>query len=273
MLSALNIDLCLGGKTILDDVSLNVESSKITAVIGPNGAGKSTLLKIITGELKPDHGSVELDDHSIQHWNAIDMARRRAVLPQSSSLTFPFIVRDVVLLGRMPHCNSQETAEDLRITHKALTLVNMEGFVARNYLTLSGGERQRVHLARVLAQVWNPQEETPQYLLLDEPTSNLDIQHQHSTLQLAHYWAERGAGVLVILHDLNLAMTYADDVLLLDQGKTIAFGEVDKVLVSDILEPVFKVDIKVFIINGLARPQIVIHPQPILHHEPSQTNT
>lgn len=261
MLSALNIGLCVDGKTILDNVSLNVKSSKITAIIGPNGAGKSTLLKIITGELMPDQGLVELDDYSIQQWNAKEMARRRAVLPQSSSLTFPFIVRDVVSLGRMPHRNGQETADDLRIVHKALTLVDMDGFTARSYLTLSGGERQRVHLARVLAQVWNPQKETQQYLLLDEPTSNLDLQHQHSALQLARHWAERGAGVLVILHDLNLAMIYADDALLLDRGKTIAFGEVEKVLVSEVLEPVFKVGIEVLTINGRARPQIVIHPQ------------
>ena len=261
MIIARHVALTLGGKRILDEVSIGVEPGTITAVIGPNGAGKSTLLKIITGELKPDRGMVQLDGRDIENWSAQEMARRRAVLPQSSSLSFPFVVREVVLMGRMPYRDGLETAEDLAIGREALSLVDLEAFEERNYITLSGGERQRVHLARILAQVWETDKENPKYLLLDEPTSSLDLQHQHSTLQIARQWAGRGAGVLVILHDLNLAMTYVDKVLLLDRGKTVAHDEVEKVLTPEILGPVFKVETQVLTIEGQTRPQLVTHPR------------
>ncbi len=158
----------------------------------------------------PQSGEVLLDGISVTAWNRIALARRRAVLPQNSELLFPFLVRDVVLMGRAPHHKGIETSEDYQIADKAMQETDVLAFENRPYDQLSGGERQRVQLARVLAQVWPGPEARGGFLLLDEPTINLDLSHQHGLLQTVRRFARTGLGLLVVLHDLNLAMRYAD---------------------------------------------------------------
>ena len=260
MITAKNVSVRIGRKDILKDVSLTIRPGQTTAVIGPNGAGKTTLLRILAGELREGGGEIQFEDRLLGSWSPKALARRRAILPQVSSLSFPFMVRDVVLMGRMPFDLGSGGSEDLEIARQALDLVDLTEFEMRNYTTLSGGERQRVHFARVLTQVWELDGDRNKYLFLDEPTTSLDLLHQHSTLRTAKQWADQGAGVLVILHDLNLAMSYADEVVLLNEGERVAYGPTDEILVADALESVFRVKIRIIELEGREKPLIVIDP-------------
>ncbi|WP_019010235.1 heme ABC transporter ATP-binding protein [Deinococcus aquatilis] len=205
------------GRKLLRQVSLNLKAGELLVVLGRNGAGKSTLLKHLSGELQGR--GVELFGQPLGHHKASETAKRRAVLPQQTALSFAFEVLDIVLLGRIPH-GGRETPEDRAIAVKCLERVGLMGYEMRNIQTLSGGEQQRVHLARTLAQLDGAGRD--RVLLLDEPTASLDLAHQHSTLRLARELCAEGVGVLAILHDLNLAAQYADRVLVLSDGAVLA---------------------------------------------------
>ncbi|MGE9294524.1 MAG: ATP-binding cassette domain-containing protein, partial [Puniceicoccales bacterium] len=179
MLEARQLTFSYGKHAVLDGVSLSLQPGKLVALLGTNGAGKSTLLKILTGELTPRKGEILLENKALHDWHTRDLAQVRAVLPQEPRLAFNFTVRDVVLMGRTPHVQRGETLRDREICQLALRRVDLQDFENRYYLELSGGERQRVHLARVLAQIWEPQEQCPRYLLMDEPVAGLDLAHQH----------------------------------------------------------------------------------------------
>ena len=242
MIEARNVTVEVNSKKLLDDVSIKIKNGEVLAVLGPNGAGKSTLRKILCGDIIPTRGEVLMGGKAIENWTLNERAKSRAVLPQDSSLNFPFSVLEVVLMGRAPHVSGAESRDDYEIARAALTAVDEQKLEKRIYPTLSGGERQRVQLARVLAQIWEKTEQ-PRYLLLDEPTSNLDIAHQHSTLKTARHFAEENAAVLVILHDLNLAAQYADKILLLKEGKVCAFGVPEKVFTPEIIFNTFNVKV------------------------------
>ncbi len=230
-----------GRRLVLDEVSLNVEPGQITAVIGPNGAGKSTLLKLLCGELPLAGGSVRIDGKPFTDWPRNDLARRFAVLPQSSSMTFDFAVEEIVWMGRTPHRRHSNPEKDAHIVTAALERLDLLAFRYRLYTRLSGGERQRVHLARVLAQIWETPAELPRYCLLDEPTSSLDLKHQHAILRQARELADEGAAIFVVLHDLSLVRRYADRVLTLKNGGSAGFGPVHEQLTRERLESVFEV--------------------------------
>ena len=241
MLSARDLSIQRGDKQVLVDIDLKLQPGEVLGALGPNGAGKSTLLGALCGELNSASGEVWLGDRPLSDWHGVERARRLAVLPQSSSLSFGFRVSDVVIMGRMPHGTGQ--ARDAEIVREALQAADAEHLAERSYLELSGGERQRVHLARVLAQLWPGGAE--QTLLLDEPTSMLDPLHQHTTLQAVRRFAEQGAAVLVILHDLNLAARYCDRLLLLNDGRAHAIGTPDEVLRAEPLHAVFGLEVLV----------------------------
>ena len=230
-----------GARTVLDELSLQLLPGQVLGVLGPNGAGKSTLLGALSGELVAASGRVLLDGRPLAAWPGPERARRLAVLAQSSTLDFAFRVEDVVAMGRLPHASGREL--DGQIVAAALAAADVTYLSGRNYLTLSGGERQRVHLARVLAQLWPGG--AGQVLLLDEPTSMLDPLHQHSTLQAVRDFAQRGAAVLVIVHDLNLAARYCDRLLLLAEGRPHALGTPDEVLQPATLNAVFGLQVLV----------------------------
>jgi iron complex transport system ATP-binding protein len=235
MLRANNLWVRRGHRTVLANIDLQLNPGEVLGVLGPNGAGKSTLLAALCGELPICEGSVDLDDRPLAVWPGQERARRLAVLPQSSSLNFGFSVNEVVGMGRLPHATGR--VRDAEIVSQALSAADALHLAGRSYLALSGGERQRVHLARVLAQLWPGAE--GQILLLDEPTSMLDPLHQHTILQAVRDFAERGAAVLVILHDLNLAARYCDQLLLLQEGLPHAFGPPADVLTADALAAVY----------------------------------
>ncbi|QZI71629.1 heme ABC transporter ATP-binding protein [Pseudomonas protegens] len=241
MLRVENLHVRRGGKDVLSGVDLQLLPGQVLGVLGPNGAGKSSLLGAMSGELAAHQGRVSLDGQELEQWQGTLRAQRLAVLPQASSLDFAFRVEEVVGLGRLPHQSGR--VRDAQIVSAALEAADVMHLSGRSYLALSGGERQRVHLARVLAQLWPGQ--SGHNLLLDEPTSALDPLHQHITLQAVREFADRGAAVLIILHDLNLAARYCDRVLLLEGGRPHSLGTPAEVLRSEPLQAVFGLEVLV----------------------------
>ncbi|MEO0795579.1 MAG: heme ABC transporter ATP-binding protein [Verrucomicrobiota bacterium] len=243
MLVANKLSFAYGPKSILEDVSVSVSPGRMLAILGPNGAGKTTLFRLLGGGLEPQHGSVVLDGQPLTEYSARNLASRRAVLAQSSNLGFNFTVREVVEMGRLPHIGSYEPREQSEIVDEAMKDADVDELADRHYMTLSGGEQQRVHLARCLAQIWPVAGSLEQrYLLLDEPTNNLDVAHQHACLREAKRMASRGVGVACILHDFNLALAYADECLVLSEGKTFASGPIHDTLNNDLFRDVFDVE-------------------------------
>jgi iron complex transport system ATP-binding protein len=241
MLRTQNLQIRRGRKIVLTDITLELKPGEVLGVLGPNGAGKSTLLGALCGELRAHQGSVWLDERELSDWTGTSRAQRLAVLPQVSTLDFAFRVEEVVGMGRLPHQSGR--VRDDEIVAAALHAADAGHLSGRSYLALSGGERQRVHLARVLAQLWPG--EAGQTLLLDEPTSMLDPLHQHTTLQAVREFANRGAAVLVILHDLNLAARYCDRLLLLEGGRPVALDTPEQVLRPEPLKAVFGLEVLV----------------------------
>ena len=256
------VNYYVGKQWLLNQVSLAMRPGELLALVGPNGAGKSTLLQLLTGERQPTHGQILLDGRPLPDWPAWLLARRRAVLPQSSSLAFPFTALEVVLLGRTPHCVGGERDRDRHIAWQALAVADVVGLAERLYTTLSGGERQRVQLARVMAQIWDPPlDGSPRYLLLDEPVSSLDLAHQHAVLTLAHRLSRRGSGVLAVLHDLNLAAQYADRIAVLQAGRLQALGTPRDVLQAALIQQVFGVQARVAWDDELTCPVVSVVPR------------
>ncbi|MFD0360059.1 heme ABC transporter ATP-binding protein [Nocardia sp. GCM10030253] len=227
-----------GSRRVLEAVDFDVVAGQVVALVGPNGAGKSTLLAALAGELAPTEGTVELDGRLLAHWSALDMARRRAVLPQSHTVGFPFTAREVVAMGRAPWVRTELRALDDEKIAAAMAAADVEHLAARSFPTLSGGERARVALARVLAQ-------DTATLLLDEPTAALDLGHQEAVLNLATTRAEEGAAVVVVLHDLGIAAAYADRVAVLESGRIAADGPPREVLTTELLSRVYQHPVEV----------------------------
>jgi iron complex transport system ATP-binding protein len=236
-LSAQNITLQRHTKTVLHDISLEAKPGEIVALLGPNGAGKSTLLQVLSGELLAQSGNVQINNRPRSEWSLTDIAQIIAVLPQLEALNFPLTVQEVVMLGRIPHATLPK--ENALIVEKCLQDMDMLTAKDRQYGWLSGGERQRVQIARVLAQIIQPTTECDRYLLLDEPTSALDLSHQHLLLKLLRHLTTERVGVVITLHDLNLAMQYADRVVLLHEGKWVAEGTPAAVLTAQNIFKVF----------------------------------
>jgi len=231
----------LGRKDILHDVNFKAGPGQVTAIIGPNGSGKSTLLKTLAGEIGTS-GTVTLNGHDISALKPWQLAAMRGVLPQSTSVAFPFKVHEIVRLGLV---NGLAAIDD-ELTARALAHVDLAGFEDRSYQTLSGGEQQRVQLARVLTQVWETQHTyQPRWLLLDEPVASLDIAHQLAVLHIAGDFAAAGGGVVVVMHDLNLTALFADCVYVLSQGYVWGSGTPSEVLNIDLMQQVYGIDLPI----------------------------
>jgi iron complex transport system ATP-binding protein len=221
-----------GGHLILDSVSMTVHAGELVALVGPNGAGKSTLLGVLAADLPPDSGEVLVDGAPAASWTFAELALRRAVLPQQTNVTFPFLVEAVVRMGRAPWASTDAAERDDAIVATALAEADIVHLAGRQFPTLSGGERARVALARVLAQ-------STQLLLLDEPTAALDIHHQETVLQVVRRRVDEGAGAVVVLHDLGVAAAYADRVVVLDRARVAADGPAAAVLTAERLSRVY----------------------------------
>jgi iron complex transport system ATP-binding protein len=229
-----SLSVSFGDATVLDDVSLSVESGTLLGLVGPNGAGKTTLLRAVSGALSPDSGDVTLDGDRLDELGSKAASRRVAVVPQDTTVSFGFTARDVVAMGRTPHRGRFEPSsrEDGRAVDDALARVDGEHLADRRIDELSGGERQTVTIARALAQ------ETP-ILLLDEPTASLDVNHQVETLELVADLVADGKTVVAAIHDLSLAARYCDELALLADGDIVATGLPESVLTRERLADSF----------------------------------
>jgi iron complex transport system ATP-binding protein len=233
-----------GGRNLVDDASLALHPGRVTVLIGPNGAGKSTLLKLMTGELRPADGEVLFGSDRLDALPGWRLACRRAVMAQNTRLAFPFSVYEVARLGVEGIGRSRSRQRRDQIIGAGLAAAGVLDLAARGYQTLSGGEQQRVQFARVLCQLEAGSSlGEPQALFLDEPIASLDLCHQLALLDRARRLATEGRAVLIVLHDLNLAVTYADDLVVMDQGRIIACGPPAATLDEALLRQVFRVDL------------------------------
>ncbi|PDT84652.1 heme ABC transporter ATP-binding protein [Sinorhizobium sp. BJ1] len=238
MIRASDISVSLAGRPVLQSVSFDAAPGRMTAIVGPNGSGKTTTLKAISGELSPSKGKVTINGHDITRLKPWELALKRGVLPQSTVISFPFTVREIVGLGLSTA--GADLAGGGRIIDNALEAVDLAGFSGRFYQELSGGEQQRVQLARVLCQIAAPAGDgEPRYLLLDEPVSSLDIRHQLTIMQLARQFCEQGGGVIAVMHDLNLTAMFADRMVMMKAGRIRALGAPKDVLTDETMEAVF----------------------------------
>lgn len=254
MYRADNVSVAAGGRLLVEGASLAVQPGRVTVLVGPNGAGKSTLLKAMSGEHRLSSGRVTLDGVVITHLSPLALARRRAVLPQAAEVAFPFTAGEVIAAGLM----APDRRDGARIA-RLLGEVDLSGFAQRRYDSLSGGERQRVQLARILAQLELTRADAPSYLFLDEPTASLDLAHQLTVLRLARAHADKGGGVLAVLHDLNLAAMVADEIVVLAQGRIRAAGPAGEVIREEVLEAAFGVRVRV----GIMPPGPFVLPQNV----------
>lgn len=255
MLEAQGLSFSIAGFSLLRDIDLRVEPGKVTAIIGPNGAGKTSLLRLLTGEQRPTAGNIALSGQPLGDWSPTQLASVMAVLPQSSRLDFPFTAREVVMMGRIPHATG--LVRDTAIVDAALAAVDGSYLDKRFYTHMSGGEKQRVQLARVLAQIWEPVADHARVLILDEPTSSFDLAHQQLTIANMRSFAAQGVGVLVVIHDLNMAARCADQLLVLSCGRIAACGSPQQVLTATTIKQVFNVDVSIGI-NPLTGTPLVI---------------
>ncbi|MCX8004112.1 MAG: heme ABC transporter ATP-binding protein [Burkholderiaceae bacterium] len=259
MLECRSLSVRAGWRTLLAEIDLAVQPGEVVAVLGENGAGKTTLLRALAGErLSPAlrvSGAVLLNGRPIERYDARRRARLRAVLPQQTESAFAFTALEVAALGRYAFGGDGEA--DRAIARQALAAADALHLEAREVPTLSGGERARVQLACALAQLWEREAGEPRFLLLDEPTAALDLAHQHHILaNVRAFAAERGIGVLAILHDLNLAAQYADRLFVLREGRLLAHGAPASVLTAELIADGFAVAASV-----LAHP---LKPVPLI---------
>ncbi|MEM7214511.1 MAG: heme ABC transporter ATP-binding protein [Pseudomonadota bacterium] len=245
MISALDVSVRFGRREVVKSVELKASAKGITAIIGPNGSGKTSLLRALSGEVSYS-GDVTINSLEVKGTPAWRLASERAVLPQFSNVTFPFTVREIISLGIIAKSQRVAGAAENTLPERALAKVGLSDFCGRRYHELSGGEQQRVQFARVLAQVWEPVlDGIPRWLFLDEPISSLDIQHQLTIMNIARDFAKSGGGVVAILHDLNLAAMYADQIVLMKDGEILSDGTPQKVLTNALLKKAFDCDLKV----------------------------
>ncbi|MFC0110793.1 heme ABC transporter ATP-binding protein [Kibdelosporangium aridum] len=246
VLRADGVSVRLGGQPVLRDVSLRLHAGEVLALVGPNGSGKSTLLSVLAGDLTPESGEVQLGERSLAKWSTKELARRRAVLPQRITLSFPFTVDEVVRMGRAPW----DSGDDDEVVAEVMALTDTTAFAGRNFNSLSGGEQARAALARVLAQQTG-------ILLLDEPTAALDLKHAESVLEIAGKRASAGDAVLVVLHDLGFAAAHADRIVVLSTGRVVADGPPAEVLTEALLSEVYQHRVEVFAHPRTGRPVVM----------------
>uniref|UniRef100_A0AAU2VBI4 Heme ABC transporter ATP-binding protein n=1 Tax=Streptomyces sp. NBC_00003 TaxID=2903608 RepID=A0AAU2VBI4_9ACTN len=249
-LEASKLAVSLGGRRVLDGVALQVRTGEVVALVGPNGAGKSTLLAALAGDVPAASGGVRIDGRPLADWSAAELALRRAVLPQSAALSFPFAVEEVVRMGRAPWAGTVREDEDDAVVADAMAATEVASFAGRPFDALSGGERARVALARVLAQ-------RAPVLLLDEPTAALDLRHQELVLRICRERARFGDAVVVVLHDLGLAAAYADRVAVLHDGRLAAEGPPREVFDAELIGRVYRQPVEVLAHPRTGAPLVV----------------
>lgn len=240
MISLKQIAYSIGQARLLQPISLNIQPNEFVVIMGPNGAGKSTLLKLMSGQLKPTEGELLFDNIPIQQIKKTSLAKKRAVLSQHYHISFPLLAKEIVLMGRLPYFKHRPTALDLQLVDKIMTQLNVLHLKDRDYSTLSGGEAQKIQMCRVLVQLHN-NEKDHGLMLLDEPVSHLDIQYQQLLLDIAHQWKNNNRSVVAVLHDINLALKFADRIIFIKNGCLVKEYSKGQPFPIGIIEEVFEV--------------------------------
>jgi iron complex transport system ATP-binding protein len=242
LLTASGISLSIGQATLLRHVDLSLRGGETVAIVGPNGVGKSTLLRLLSADLRPTGGNVALKGRNIDAWSPADLAMQRAMLSQHITVSFPFTVEEVIRMGagNRPLTAVQKLIDD------AIAEVGLDAFRHRELPTMSGGEQQRAHFARILVQLACGEAACgPGVLMLDEPTSSLDLRHQIALVETSKQRARNGTAVIAVLHDLNLAIRFADRIVVMCDGAIAAEGTPRETITGDVLRSVFHIDVPV----------------------------
>lgn len=235
---------------VLKDVKLDISGAQLVSILGPNGVGKSTLIHCINNILTPTSGAVFLDNRDVKTLKLKELAKLMGYVPYSSSDSFPLTVVDTVLMGRHPHSSWKSTENDLDIVYKTLEMLDIEDLAMRPFNELSAGQHQKVMLARGFAQ-------EPKVLLLDEPTSNLDIRHQMEvTMLLKEMSIRKEILVIMISHDINIASKYSDKIIMMSEGTIFAAGKPNEVINENNIRSVYSVDSR--IIEDCGRPHVIL---------------
>lgn len=233
-----------GGKAVVDDVTFTLPKNAVISLIGPNGAGKSTVLNMISRLIESDGGSVDFHGRGIHKWKSRDLAKRLAILTQTNHVQMKLTVRELVAFGRFPYSGSRLTEEDHAIVDRAIRYMELEEFQDRFIDELSGGQRQRAYIAMVIAQ-------DTEYILLDEPTNNLDIYHATNMMKIVRRLCdELGKTVILVLHEINYAAFYSDYICAFVNGQVAKFGTVKEVMTKETLSEIYRVDFEIMEIEG-----------------------
>lgn len=232
------------GKAVVDEVSFEIPRGKVISLIGPNGAGKSTVMGILSRLIARDGGKVDFEGTDISQWKSKELSKRLAILTQSNNIQMKLTVRELVAFGRFPYTGGRLTAEDQAIIDKAIAYMELEAFQDRFIDELSGGQRQRAYIAMVIAQ-------DTEYVLLDEPTNNLDIYHATNMMKIVRRLCdELGKTVILVLHEINYAAFYSDYICAFVDGKIAKFGTVKEVMTKETLSRIYNVDFEIMEIVG-----------------------
>lgn len=236
-----NLKFGYGRELVLDGITFNVKKGEFLSIIGPNGSGKSTLLKTLNSLYTPIEGKISMDGNNINKFKKKDLAKEMALVLQDNNIDYGFTVEDIVLMGRHPHKGrfERENPDDYRIVDESLKMTNTLELKDRLVTEISGGERQRVMIAKALAQ-------KPSLILLDEPTSHLDINHQLEILKLLKKMnKDKGTTIILVIHDINLGIRYSDRVIMLNEGKIIEIGDSEKVITKDNIKLAYDVNVAI----------------------------
>ncbi|MFW3652415.1 ABC transporter ATP-binding protein [Vagococcus fluvialis] len=233
-----------GNKTVVSDVDYQVKKGKLTAFIGPNGAGKSTLLSMMSRLIEKDQGGIYLDGTEVKTWNQQELAKKLSILKQANGVQLKLTVRELVAFGRFPHSKGRLTELDQEKITKALTFLGLLDLAESTIDTLSGGQLQRAYIAMVLAQ-------DTDYIFLDEPLNNLDMNHAVQLMKTIRQLVdEKGKTVIIVLHDINFAASYADEIVAMKDGKIFKTGTTDEIIEKEVLDELYDMSIRVCELEG-----------------------
>ncbi len=232
------------GKTVVDCVSFEIPKGKVLSLIGPNGAGKSTVMGMISRLIAKDSGAIDFENQDLSKWKSKELAKKLSILTQHNNIQMKLTVRELVAFGRFPYSGSRLTPQDNEMIDKAISYMELEDFEDRFIDELSGGQRQRAMIAMVIAQ-------DTDYVLLDEPTNNLDIYHASNMMRIVRRLCdELGKTVILVLHEINYAAFYSDYICAFKDGKIAKFGTVEEVINKETLSQIYNVDFEIIRIDG-----------------------
>ena len=232
------------GKKVVDSVSFEIPKGKVLSLIGPNGAGKSTVMGMISRLIAKDSGVIDFENKDLSKWNSKELAKKLSILTQHNNIQMKLTVRELVAFGRFPYSGNHLTAADHEMIDKAIAYMELQDFEDRFIDELSGGQRQRAYIAMVIAQ-------DTEYVLLDEPTNNLDIYHASNLMRTVRRLCdELGKTVILVLHEINYASFYSDYICALVDGKIAKFGTVHEVINKETLSAIYKVDFEIIYVDG-----------------------